>query len=73
MARPDQHNVHVSGVVDGQPMVGAHGSDLSAYDPDRYGSLDGYAADVVELCELDFQHGVARDDIAVVALRVRQP
>lgn len=82
MARPEQHNVHMSGPVDGQPMLFAHGygcdqnmwrfvvprfsdryrvvlfdyigagrSDLSAYDPDRYGSLDGYAADVVELCQ----------------------
>ena len=31
--------------------IGAGGSDLSAYDVQRYGSLDGYAADVVELCE----------------------
>jgi sigma-B regulation protein RsbQ len=31
--------------------VGAGGSDLSAYDPDRYATLDGYADDVVELCE----------------------
>lgn len=30
--------------------IGAGGSDLSAYDPQRYGSLEGYAADVVELC-----------------------
>jgi len=30
--------------------VGAGGSDLSAYDPVRYSSLDGYADDVVELC-----------------------
>jgi sigma-B regulation protein RsbQ len=30
--------------------VGAGKSDLSAYDPDRYGSLDGYADDVVEIC-----------------------
>jgi sigma-B regulation protein RsbQ len=30
--------------------VGAGGSDLSAYDPIRYSSLDGYADDVVELC-----------------------
>jgi sigma-B regulation protein RsbQ len=81
MGRPEQHNVHVSGPADGQPMLFAHGygcdqnmwrfvvprfadryrvvlfdhigageSDLSAYDPARYGSLDGYAADVVELC-----------------------
>lgn len=30
--------------------VGAGGSDPSAYDPERYGSLDGYAEDVVEIC-----------------------
>jgi sigma-B regulation protein RsbQ len=30
--------------------VGAGGSDLSAYDPERYGSLDGYAEDVLEIC-----------------------
>ncbi|MCI9881604.1 alpha/beta hydrolase [Methylobacterium goesingense] len=29
--------------------VGAGGSDLAAYDPDRYASLDGYADDVVTL------------------------
>jgi len=29
--------------------VGAGGSDLSAYDPVRYGSLDGYADDVIAL------------------------
>ena len=34
-----------------QPLhVGAGRSDLSAYDPERYGSLAGYAADVVEIC-----------------------
>jgi len=34
--------------------VGAGASDLSAYDPERYGSLDGYADDVLEICrELD--------------------
>jgi sigma-B regulation protein RsbQ len=34
--------------------VGAGGSDLSAYDPERYATLDGYAADVVEIAdELD--------------------
>jgi sigma-B regulation protein RsbQ len=39
--------------------VGAGGSDLSAYDPDKYASLDGYADDVVELCrELDIRDGV---------------
>jgi sigma-B regulation protein RsbQ len=31
--------------------VGSGRSDLSAYDPGKYGSLDGYAADVVEICE----------------------
>lgn len=30
--------------------VGAGNSDLSAYDPDRYGSLEGYAMDLVEIC-----------------------
>jgi sigma-B regulation protein RsbQ len=39
--------------------VGAGGSDLSAYDVERYASLDGYAQDVVELCrELDITDGV---------------
>src|SRR5215207_3064738 len=34
--------------------VGAGGSDLSAYDPTRYDSLQGYADDVLEICrELD--------------------
>jgi sigma-B regulation protein RsbQ len=41
--------------------VGAGGSDLSAYDRQRYASLDGYAADVLEICaELE-----ARDVIFV--------
>jgi sigma-B regulation protein RsbQ len=31
--------------------VGAGGSDLTAYDETKYGSLAGYATDVVELCE----------------------
>ncbi len=31
--------------------VGAGESDLSAYDPDRYGRLDGYAQDVLDICE----------------------
>lgn len=30
--------------------VGAGGSDLTAYDPQKYASLDGYADDLVELC-----------------------
>ena len=29
--------------------VGAGGSDLAAYDAERYGTLDGYADDVVEI------------------------
>ncbi len=34
--------------------VGAGGSDLAAYNPARYGSLQGYASDVLDLCrELD--------------------
>jgi sigma-B regulation protein RsbQ len=31
--------------------VGAGGSDLSAYAPDRYATLGGYATDVLEICE----------------------
>ena len=39
--------------------VGMGGSDVSAYDPVRYASLDGYAADVLELCrELGVTDGV---------------
>ncbi|GAA2299076.1 alpha/beta hydrolase [Streptomyces kunmingensis] len=39
--------------------VGAGGSDLSAFSADRYGSLDGYAQDVVEVCErLDLRDAV---------------
>jgi sigma-B regulation protein RsbQ len=30
--------------------VGAGGSDLSAYDPERHASLEGYARDVREIC-----------------------
>jgi sigma-B regulation protein RsbQ len=30
-------------------QVGAGNSDLSAYDPDKYGSLRGYASDIVEI------------------------
>jgi sigma-B regulation protein RsbQ len=30
--------------------VGAGNSDLSAYDGEKYGSLEGYASDVVEIC-----------------------
>jgi sigma-B regulation protein RsbQ len=36
--------------------VGAGGSDLSAYDAERYSSLQGYADDVLEICrELDLE------------------
>ena len=36
--------------------VGAGKSDLSAYDPEKYNSLQGYAADIVEICrELELQ------------------
>lgn len=31
-------------------LVGSGNSDLSAYDPQRYGSLHGYASDIVEVC-----------------------
>jgi len=31
--------------------VGSGKSDLSAYDPERYSSLDGYAQDVLDVCE----------------------
>ena len=31
-------------------QVGAGNSDLSAYDPEKYGSLRGYASDLVEIC-----------------------
>ena len=38
--------------------VGAGGSDLSSYDPRKYGSLRGYADDAIDICrELDL-HGV---------------
>src|ERR1700709_1257086 len=83
----ERHNVQVSGRVDGQPMLFAHGfgcdqhmwrsvaprfeddfrvvlfdhvgageSDLSAYDPARYATLNGYATDILEICrELDLR------------------
>jgi sigma-B regulation protein RsbQ len=36
--------------------VGAGGSDLDAYDPERYSSLQGYADDILEICrELDLR------------------
>ena len=41
--------------------VGSGGSDLSAYDPQRYGSLEGYASDV-----LDIVHALDLRDIIFV-------
>jgi sigma-B regulation protein RsbQ len=39
--------------------VGAGGSDASAFDPDRYSSLQGYAGDVLEICgELELTDAV---------------
>ena len=39
--------------------VGAGGSDLSAYDEERYGTLEGYADDVLEICrELDLRDAI---------------
>jgi len=39
--------------------IGAGGSDLAAYDPRKYGSLQGYADDVIEIARaLDVQGGV---------------
>lgn len=39
--------------------VGAGQSDLSAYDPVKYSSLQGYADDVLEVCaSLDVNHGI---------------
>lgn len=36
--------------------VGSGGSDLAAYDADRYGRLEGYADDILEICrELDLR------------------
>jgi sigma-B regulation protein RsbQ len=39
--------------------VGSGGSDLSAFSEDRYGSLEGYAQDVIDICEaLDLRDAV---------------
>ena len=38
--------------------VGAGKSDLNEYDPKRYGSLEGYAKDIVEICETLDLHDV---------------
>jgi sigma-B regulation protein RsbQ len=40
-------------------LVGAGGSDLSAYDRDRYGTLDAHAEDLLEICRaLDLRDAV---------------
>jgi len=56
--------------------LGAGGSDLDAYDPERHASLDGYADDVVEILEaLDLRdvvlvgHSVSATIGALVAAR----
>lgn len=41
--------------------VGHGRSDASAFDPDRYSSLDGYASDVIELC-----HALELTDVILV-------
>jgi len=58
--------------------VGCGKSDMSAYDPERYGSLEGYAQDLLEFCDaLDLRdvvvvgHSVS-SMVAVLASR-RQP
>lgn len=59
--------------------VGAGHSDLDAYDPERYASLDGYAKDVVEVCEaLDLRdvilvgHSVSSMICLLAALQIPQ-
>ena len=41
--------------------VGAGASDRSAYDPERYATLDGYAKDVLEIC-----HALDLEDVVLV-------
>ena len=57
--------------------VGAGGADQSAYDVDKYSSLDGYATDILEICEaLDLRdvvlvgHSVSAMIGMLAALRV---
>src|SRR5215204_6501258 len=54
-----RNNVKVTGRDDGPPMLFAHGFGCDqhmwrfvapAFDPERYGSLDGYAEDVLDVC-----------------------
>jgi sigma-B regulation protein RsbQ len=56
--------------------VGAGNSDLTAYDPAKYSTLDAYATDVLEICEaLDLQdvilvgHSVSSTIAALAAIR----
>jgi sigma-B regulation protein RsbQ len=42
-------------------LVGAGGSDLTAFDPDRYSDLRGYADDVLEIC-----HELELEDVVFV-------
>jgi sigma-B regulation protein RsbQ len=58
--------------------VGCGRSDLAAFDPARYGTLDGYAQDLLEVCEaLDLQQSilVGHSVSAMVGLlaSIRQP
>jgi sigma-B regulation protein RsbQ len=48
--------------------VGAGRSDLSAYDPDRYCTLDGYATDVLEICDALDLHDVIYVGHSVAAM-----
>jgi sigma-B regulation protein RsbQ len=41
--------------------VGAGRSDLGAYDPERYGRLDGYAQDILDVC-----HALELEDVVLV-------
>ena len=51
--------------------VGAGGSDLAAYDPDRYASLDGYADDVLEICDaLDLRRRDLRRPLGLAMIGV---
>ena len=48
--------------------VGAGRSDLAAYDPERYRTLDGYATDVLEICEALELHDVVFVGHSVAAM-----
>lgn len=58
--------------------VGSGRSDLSAYDPARYGTIDGYADDLLDICAaLDLQNAVlvahSFSSMVGVAAAVREP